>query len=94
MLPRRLDQIFAGLGRAERRMRRQRYVRQFRQGMIHRQRFDVEDVEPGMPDLTRLQRLDHGVLVDQCAARGVDQDHAWLHRLDACARDEPAGLII
>src|SRR6266404_273531 len=72
MRPSRGHQILAGLRGAERRMRRQRDVGQFGQGMILRQRLDVEDVESGMPDLARLQALDHRLLVDQRAARGVD----------------------
>ena len=56
MLQRCFDQVLARLGRAERRMRRQRHIGQFGQRMIPRQRLGVEDVEPGVPDLARLQR--------------------------------------
>src|SRR5476651_1625840 len=42
VLPRRLDQILARLGRAKCRMRRQRHVGDFRQRMTRRQRLDVE----------------------------------------------------
>ena len=66
-----LDQILARLRRAERRMRRQRHVGQFRQRMIRRQRLDVEDVEPGMADVAGLQRLDHRVPRRRCAPRAV-----------------------
>src|SRR6266702_8820426 len=57
------DQIVARLRRAERRMRRQRHVRQLCQGMTGRQRLDGEDVEAGMRNVARAQRLKHRVLV-------------------------------
>ena len=62
--------------------------------MIHRQRLDVEDVEPGVPDMTRLQGLDHRGFIDHGAARGVDEDDARLHRRDALAREKTAGLVV
>src|SRR5713226_7280340 len=62
MFPCRPNQVLARFGCAERRMRRQRDVIELGQRMIRRQRLDVEDVEPGMPDMARLQRIDHGGL--------------------------------
>src|SRR5882724_13387272 len=94
MLPRRVDQVLARFRRAEGRVRRERNVRQARQRMIFRQRLDVEDVEPGMADVARLQGLDHRVLIDDRAARGVDEDDSGLHLTDTLARDQAAGLVV
>src|ERR1700733_12470411 len=62
--------------------------------MIRRQRLDVEDVEPGVPDVARLQRVDHGGFVGQCGARGVDEDDARLHRRDPLCREEAACVVV
>src|SRR5580704_8242222 len=94
MLPRRSDQILARLGRAERRMGRQRDVRQFGQRMIRRQRLDVEDIEAGMADMAGLQGVDHRGFVDHGAARGVDEDDARLHRGDAFCGKKAAGFVV
>ena len=46
-----------------------------------------------MADLPRAQRLDHRRLVDERAARGVDEEGAAPHRGDACRRKEAARLV-
>ena len=70
------------------------YVGQLGQRVIRRQRLGVEDIEAGVAELAGLQRVDHRFLVDNGAARGVDQDRAWLHRLEAGARHHSAGLVV
>ena len=42
--------------------------------MIARQRFDVEDIKPGVAQMSGLQRVDHRGFIDQRAARGVDAE--------------------
>src|SRR6516165_3468602 len=46
-----------------------------------------------MADMARAQRLDHGVLIDERAAGGIDENDAWLHRGDAFARHEAFCLV-
>ena len=47
-----------------------------------------------MADLTRFQGVYPGFLIDDRTARGVDEDDAGLHRLDAGARDQAARLVV
>jgi hypothetical protein len=52
-------------------MGREGDVFQRRQDVAGRQGLSGEDIETGVADMTRAQRLDHGLLVDQRAARRV-----------------------
>ena len=61
--------------------------------MARGQRLDREDVEAGVSELPRTQRLDHRRLVDQRAARGVDEQGAAPHRGDPRRRQEAARLV-
>ena len=56
-------------------------------------RLGGEDVERGAGELARADRLDERVLVDQRAARGVDQARAVPHPRDRLAADQPARLV-
>ena len=44
--------------------------------MAGRQRLLGEHVEPGMADAAGLKRRDQGLLVDDRAPRGIDEDRA------------------
>ena len=44
-----------------------------RSGIVGFDRFDLEDVEPGAPDLFVAERFDQRRLVDYRAAAGVDE---------------------
>ena len=46
-----------------------------------------------MADLPRTQRLDHRRLVDERAARGVDEEGTAPHRRDPRRREEAARLV-
>ena len=52
-----------------------------------------EDVEGGAGELARRQRLGQRLLVDQGAARGVDDPRAVLHLRDPLAVDHAPGLV-
>ena len=56
------------------------------------QGLDLEHVEPGARDPTLGQRLDERALVDEAAARGVDQEGGRLHQRQTLAVDELVGL--
>ncbi len=75
-------------------MGRECHIVELGQRMIGLQRLAVEDVEAGMADMATLQRLDHRRLIDQRAARGVDQDRAGLHPRDARLVEKAAGLVV
>ena len=48
----------------------------------------------GAGDLARLERRDQRGLVDELAARGVDDPHAVLHPRDRVGVDRAAGLVV
>src|SRR5262245_31875575 len=54
----------------------------------------MEDIEPGTPDLAAPKPFDQRRLVDERAARGVDQDHAAFHAGDARGIDDAARLVV
>ena len=54
--------------------------------MIRRRRLLLEDVERGAGDLPGRDRLGERRLVDDAAARAVDDAHAALHARDGLAR--------
>ena len=63
-------------------MGRQHHVRQLRQRVMRRQRLGVEDVEAGTGDPLLRERRDQGSLIDDRAARGIDEIRAPLHEPD------------
>src|SRR6266851_4442724 len=62
-------------------MRRCQYVVQCPEGVRQRQRLNVEYVDRRAGDSLVLQRADQSFLVDDWAARGIDQPGRWLHSL-------------
>src|SRR5215510_4407942 len=54
----------------------------------------MEDIEPGAPDLAALETLDQRRLVDERAARGVDENGARLQAGDARGIDDAARLVV
>src|SRR6516165_383670 len=94
MVERRLDEIFARFRGAKCRMGGQCNVLQCRQGVTRGQGLESEHVESGMTDMPRAQRLNHGLLVNQRAARRVHKDGAPFHRCDASTRKKPLGLLV
>ena len=75
-------------------MRGEGNIFHLRQRVIRLQRLGVENVEPDVADVPALERLDQRRLVDQRAARGIDQDRARLHARDALGAQESAGRVI
>ena len=61
--------------------------------MVERQRLDVEHVEAGAGDLLSLQRGDQRRLVDDRAARGVDEIGRRLHQREFGGADQPARAV-
>ena len=57
--------------------------------MIRRKGLGIEDVERCASDLARLQRSDQGCLVDDRAARRVDQPRRRLHERQLDGADQP-----
>ena len=53
-----------------------------------------EDVERGARDLARADRVDERVLVDQPAARGVDDAHAVPHPRERRGVEQPPRLVV
>ena len=62
--------------------------------MPGRQRLDRENIQTGVTQMTRTQRVDHRVLVHQRAARSVDQDRARPHGRDALAGQEVLRIFV
>src|SRR5580692_1568175 len=65
--------------RAEAGMGRQRDIVHAGERMVGLERLGMEHVEAGMADAAAAQTLDQRGLIDQGAARGVDQHNARLH---------------
>src|SRR5215217_1867164 len=61
--------------------------------MVLRQRLLGVDVERGARDRALAQRLQQHVLVDDRAARGVDEDRRPLHQAQLARADEPARAV-
>src|SRR5881396_4428491 len=61
MVQRGADQVVVGLGGPERRVSRQRHVGQGGQHVPGRQRLDRENIQTGVTQMTRTQRVDHRV---------------------------------
>jgi hypothetical protein len=74
-------------------VRRQQRALGLEQRMPGGQRLGDEGVEAGAGDAAVLERGSQGVLVDERAARGVDQERGRLHRGEEARPDEPAGLV-
>ncbi len=73
-------------------MRRADHVRQ-REQRTFRRRLLGEHVERGAGDLSRLKRLGQRRLVDEPAARAIDQAHALFGQLERFGIDDVAGLV-
>src|SRR5665213_3598355 len=74
-------------------MRRDDDVLDLAIGMIERQRLDVKHVEAGAGDLLLVERVEQRLLVDDRAARGVDQIGGLLHQPEFFRGDEPARAV-
>ena len=58
--------------------------------MIDRQRLDRKHVDRGACDLVLLQGFQQRRLIDDGAARGVDEVGGWLHAREVCSSDQTA----
>jgi hypothetical protein len=65
-------------------MRRCQYVVLRPEGVIRRQRLNVEYVDRRAGDLLVPQRADQSLLLDDRPARRIDQPGCWLHSLQLC----------
>src|SRR3954454_23398167 len=61
--------------------------------MIERQRFDVERVEPRAGELAAAESRHQRGLIDNWAARGVDQERGRLHQREVLSADEAARAL-
>ena len=93
-LQRHAQQAVGGLGGHEGGVGRQRHVLQRRQWMSPVDRLVGEDIEAGCPDPASLHGLDQGRLVDDRAARGVDQHGIGAHQGEAARVDDAPGLVV
>ena len=73
-------------------MRRAHHVRQAEQAALRR-RFFPEDVDRGAGDVAGFERLAQRRLVNELAARAVDQPHAFFDELKRLGIDDVAGLV-
>src|ERR1700677_3343587 len=60
-------------------MRRCQYVVQRPEGVLRRQRLNVEYVDRRAGDLLVLQHVDQSLLFDDRPSRRIDQPRRWLH---------------
>src|SRR6266508_4632857 len=74
-------------------MRRDDDVVPLAQRMVLRQRFYVEYVEAGARDLLVAQDCQHGGLLDDRAARGIDEIGRRLHQAEFLGADEAARAL-
>ena len=63
------------------------------QRVIRGERLGRRDVEPGTEQVPVVERAEEGVLVDQSAARGVDEHGSGLHRRELGGAEEAARLV-
>ena len=84
------QQPLAGLARFPRRMRRERDILQRRERMSRRQRFGHKDVQCGVADMAVAQRIEQCRLVEQGAARDVDEQDPALQPPNARGVEEAA----
>ena len=80
--------------RLRRAVRRQQHVRGVAQRVVGRQRLDVEHVERGAADPSGGKGAGQRCLVDQAAARHVDQHRLWLAALQKRVVDQPFGPLV
>ena len=73
-------------------VRQQHDVRRAEQRIARRQRLDLHHVEPSAGDPALLERMDERALVDDAAARRVDEDRRALHRSQLLRADDVARL--
>jgi hypothetical protein len=71
-------------------MRRDHGIIHFAEGMVERQRFDVEHVETGAGNGLRLQCRDKGLLIDNGPTRRVDQVSGLFHQTEFLGPDQAA----
>ena len=79
-----------GLDRRAGQVRREQEVGRVAQRRVGRQRLLCEDVERGARQVARAQRLDERGLVDERAARGVDEQRTGTQQRQALAVDQAA----
>ena len=89
-LARNLSLGFEGRGAQ---VRREHEVGRSAERAVDRKRFRLVYVQPGCPQLSGRESVRQGGLVDEPAARRVDEDHARPHRRDLIATDDPAVLV-
>src|SRR5262245_2532832 len=68
-------------------------VRPREQRMIGRRSLRDEDIERGASDPSVVQRSDQGVLIDDAAAGGVDDERGRLHRTQQSIVDQASRLL-
>ena len=70
-------------------MRRRDHGVEIQQRMVGGRRFLDKHVERGAGDLAGFDRVDQRGLIDDAAARAVDDSHALLHLRERRGADEP-----
>ena len=88
-----LDAAADELVRVAERVRRPDDVGELEQRLALGQRLRVEDVEPRAGDASLAQRLDERVLVDDRAARNVDEEGGRLHQPQPARVEQTARLV-
>src|SRR4051794_479605 len=73
-------------------MRRAYNIRQRKERRVLRRRLDLPDVEPSGEEAPALQRVIQRRLVDDAAARGVDQDGGLFHQRELRSADHLSRL--
>src|SRR6266404_6173570 len=69
-------------------MRRQHYLLTSQEGMVSPQRLGVKDIDPGAPQMARVEGVDQGLAIDDGATGGVDEQRSPLHPMDLPGADE------
>src|SRR4051794_1130050 len=80
------------LERAAGAMRRAYDIRQRKERRVLGRRLALPDIEPGGEEAPALQRVEQRRLVDDAAARGVDDDRGLLHQRELRRADHVPGL--
>ena len=74
-------------------MRRDDHVAELEQRMVRRRRLFDEDIERRTGDFARAQRLRQRGLIDDSAARAIDNPHALFHFGERSRTDHPARVV-
>ncbi len=84
---------FLGLARRCAQVGNDHHVVQLEQGVVGGHRLLLEDIEGSARQLSTLERLGEGRLIDDAAPRRVDQVGGGLHQRQLLGADEPASLL-